>query len=279
MKLTFISILIIVLIVAFFNIINKEDQYTDPVNTPSAFDLEKVPTMDNPTNVQKKGVDNAGLSAENQEVIDFQVEPVKYLNICGLENTYYWENSLKQSDIDINDLTENQLNAFDQLSSKELCNDWYEYADTLSEEDLIEIKNLRAETGKLYENFSSFSDKDKIEHVRKILNGDLIGLDKSFALYYLLENDFEFTKLVANEINTENLRYVSQSAFVVADLFICQSNPSSCSKKSSKMLQICLFEEEYCNIDYIGYLEKKHTLNEVNDFYNILDAARKLLDI
>ncbi|VAW37474.1 hypothetical protein MNBD_GAMMA01-1148, partial [hydrothermal vent metagenome] len=107
-----------------------------------------------------------------------------------------------------------------------------------------------------------------------------IAMDKSFALYYLLVNDFEFTKLVANEINTENLRYVSQSALVVADIYIyiCQNDPSSCSEKSSRMLQICLFEKEYCNIDFIGYLEKNHTLNEVNDFYNILDAARKLLD-
>jgi|GEM_PF-5250972 len=215
---------------------------------------------------------------EVEHPLDYQANQKTYLSKCGLEDmSDFYINSLRKDNININELSKQQQQAFNQLTSNQFCEDWYQYVKSLSNDDQANLEEVMNEPRLVSAAFNSLEDEEKSLISKRVLNNEANDINKRVALHYLLTKDWDFIKQVAAEINTTNLSLISGSSLKLVTLHECQENPSICDSNSSQMLSRCVFNENHCNLSYLQYLENTHTANEVSDFFNILAAVRRLL--
>jgi len=176
-------------------------------------------------------------------------------------------------------LSNDQLTALENYQNNPSCSKWYSYAQSISETKKQELKSIMAEENSRAMSFSVSTDSQvKLQLSKKILMGKDNSFHEDLALSFLLQSDVQLLSMIADEINTENTGYIQSQAIDILKLYQCKKDYKSCAKESRTMSFKCLLDESNCNIDYITYIERKRTMNEVSDLHNMVSALIKILD-
>jgi len=269
-----------ILILAFYLFYTNESEVVVANQVETQGLIENDISSSDSTMVDVDKVNSTGQILINEfDEIDFQTSPRKFVGRCGFEENSYWDISSEKAKKEYNELSEKQLEAYEYLKAEEMCTAWYDYISAADEAEIEMLKSLADENSIAMNEFDSLTSEGQAALAKDVLQNKSMGLKKRFAIYHLLKYDGNFIRQVSEEVGTDNILYISQSALQVMELFECQNTANSCTVNSGRMVTECFINEEYCGLDYYGYLEKTRSQNEVNDFYNILDAVRRILDI
>ena len=250
------------------NLVNKNEKLND-IRENSVNSNEIIENSVNDTIVIN---DEVNYSDASENLI------ITMLKICNY-NANDFEKNLDSNYL-FNSSSEKQLNAKNELIKK--CKYWHDYTYSLSNQDIDNLENSRQSIEEQNKYFMSNMDKldnTKTDDAKAIMEtgGDSSVLTVG-ALMYLMKNDTNFIKAIAEELGTEDLSYITNSRTSVPFFYICRLNPSECSANSLQMLSVCLTNESLCGLNFIDYYRTLLTGNQFNDYMNIVEIIKRLVE-
>ena len=193
--------------------------------------------------------------------------------LCGFDSI----NNLNEvflGDISEDELLDKQIIALEGLGQK--CRNWYQYFDSLSEAEKVEVKKAVQsfiKPNRWYE--PNITPEKRIQLVRDALLDDPDGMEFS-ALYFLLQNDKELLQELGRRVGSNYWEWIKSSSLHIATLYNC-SKFDNCTSSSLTMLSLCLSDEQYCGYNYEQYLAKIYSQGQNTDIQNIVVHLREIM--
>lgn len=164
------------------------------------------------------------------------------------------------------------------------CENWYSFIDNLSKEQLEIQKTIFDDYGNLIEHLNPFNNKgedfkqvlkDSRETLRANTDSSMITIG---ALANLLNQDYDFIGEIAENIGTQNLKFLTGNSYYIAFLYACEINPQECSPSSMQMLSLCVSFEDACGLSYTNYYAGTVSQNQFIDMMNAVSIIIQLIN-
>jgi hypothetical protein len=207
------------------------------------------------------------------------VRTLKKLNYVCNKN----ENHLKRpitKNLKHNKLTKLQILAKNKILS--ICDNWNDYLDSLSYEQLELLKLNNKEIGELNNYFNTFKpySKEMLNEARQYISSndqEPVAMLTIGALANLLSQDFEFMHKVVDKLGIKDISYLANHNYDIATLYYCEIEPLSCSANSIDTLSLCIDFEDRCGLSYSEYFATTVTPNQFSDYMNTIDIIMSLI--
>lgn len=214
------------------------------------------------------------------EEVDASLDEIKLAFIKCSSSTPIIDDYSEMINKQVSEFSEKQLAAlYSVVDDKlEFCEKWESSLDNLTNQQIIGFETDKQNSKNRFNDFIKLNSNEKLEVATSVLKGEDNSIGKNLAISYTLKYDLDFARELANKVGTENIDMVVNNRREILSIYKCQNDLTTCNSKSSRMVALCSFNEEYCEIDYFAYLDKSRTGNEVNDLYNLSNALRELLE-
>lgn len=231
---------------------------------------------------EKKGIIQENLTTIDDGIIEIEtdidfsevVEQTQGMNTCGFDS------SKKLSAKKIRMLTDKQKKAESTLA--DYCFSWFDYLESLSQLELDSIASWQRSIDKKIAVWfdENLSYEEKYAYSVKALEDDAIIFGYS-AIVYLLENDHNLIAELADGIKTEEFTMMRSlvAAFDIAQLYVCEYEKwHNCGRNSLFMLELCLQDDSYCNMNYRQYLTVRYSYHQFADISDVTFHLRELIN-
>ncbi|MCF6289140.1 MAG: hypothetical protein L3J53_07905 [Proteobacteria bacterium] len=276
------SIIILVSVVSYFFFIlrnNIDDDVLNKATTlPNIAEESNLLDGKDETEMNKDSKENPAISLNISYKDTDSATLLNMYSLCGHASESSKEyiklnNSSKLSDA--------QIQAKDRIINQ--CENWYEFIDSLSTEQLELQLQIYDDQGDLNIHFNPFTNKNS--------NNDQILKDSrdlmkhkggSFtvtigALANLLYQDYDFIGAIAHRLGTKNYNFISDNSYNISILYACDIFPQKCSRNSLQMLSLCVNREINCGLSYHDYYAASITPNQYSDTLNTIDIIKYLI--
>jgi len=196
---------------------------------------------------------------------------------CGYNDSDLRNKLDKNNNIE---LSKSQVMATNSLIDQ--CNEWFDYLNSLSSEQLKllkdNIKDIFELTKYFFNDFKPYSAKI-LDEAKEYINkgGDASGVTQS-VLAHLMEEDLNFDKVIAINLGTQDLDYIINNSYNISMLYSCEVEPNECSADSMMMSSWCIEDARLCGQSYTDYYARTITPNHFADLINIVRIIKELVN-
>lgn len=201
----------------------------------------------------------------------------KTSNSCGFTSEKFYNTKKK---VNISEMTEKQLNAYEQIERK--CLQWYDYLNTLTLDEREDIVDANKKWTKEFNTYSF--PEPTLRMTNKVIKQLKNGISKNsnlkiveMQILYLLMHDYELHLKIAGELRTSDPSFIRSSAGYITSLFMCEYS-NDCEPNGDMMLNICISDATNCGMSYVQYLQSISTYGQFSDWQNVVVILRELIN-
>ena len=245
--------------------LQKGEKTTDSVKSSQQHTISTTNTLETNSTKQSK-------VAEDE--VDYFIDSnyIGALTDCGDDIDVFYESIEKHQNTE---KTEKQEKVF--IGYQYRCEKWFDF---ISQVDENKNNTLKRKAEKMQEQVQELlrlvPDEGLKSKAKNILNDSRADRLDTIALMYLLTQDWDFIKLIAKKVGTDNLNLITSNVGDITLLY--ESNFREYDVINQNQLDMfCLNDERACGVSVHQYLQQTLTLNQYNDLVNISQVIEELL--
>lgn len=158
----------------------------------------------------------------------------------------------------------------------EQCDKWFDYLSLLNPSDAEKLIGNHKERKELLISLGSFvPNSQTMEKASKALLTNDDPYVSGLSLHYLLRFDLEFAKKLAQEMNTQNINFLTESEKFIF-LYQCYAG-EDCAEGGQIMQDLCQMDPVACELSYPELVRREVTPNQYDDFILAINSVNSII--
>jgi len=194
---------------------------------------------------------------------------LSYVNCGDNKNQFLSDinNLIERADEDTLEFVDNRV---------EECDKWFDYLSLLNPSDAEKLVGNHKEKKELLISLGSFvPDSQTMGKASKALLTNDDPYVSGLSLHYLLRFDLEFAKKLAQEMNTQNVNFLTASEKFIF-LYQCYAG-EDCAEGGQIMQDLCQMDPVTCELSYPELVRREVTPNQYDDFILAINSVNSII--